>query len=107
EMKVRTWYSVREAGGEVAAATWPDSSFYQGPLGVLNSRVLTPLGKPLTGVTIRLNGTDYVASPDSAGFLEMPNLLPGPYTAIAIHPDLIELGITLPTSLVFTAARDS
>jgi hypothetical protein len=105
--QVRTWYSRREPGGEVAEATWPDGLSYVGRLGTLNARVVDSLGQPLTNVAIRLAGTDYLASPDSLGLLEIKHLLPGPYTAVALHPELADNAIVLPTSLRFVAHRDS
>ncbi|MGH7677878.1 MAG: hypothetical protein ACRENU_05380 [Gemmatimonadaceae bacterium] len=86
---------------------WPDGHSYQGPLGILNSRALDLALKPLTGIVVRLSGTDYVASPDSQGFFAISDLLPGPYTGTVIHPALADSGITLPTSLRFVAVRDS
>jgi hypothetical protein len=103
---VRQRYVAKEPGGEVATGTWPDGQTYQGPLGVLHARVVDASGKPVTGIVIRLSGTDYVASPDSAGLLEITNLLPGPYTAVVIHPELADYGITFPT-LEFVATRNS
>ena len=105
--QVRFWYSARESGGEVATASWPDGAKYQGPLGILNARALAFDRTPLTGITVRLADTDYLASPDSAGFFAIPNLLPGPYEAVVVHPELADLGILLPTSLRFLAVRDS
>ena len=105
--QVRIWYSRREPGGEVAEATWPDGLSYEGRLGTLNARVVDSLGMPLTRLAIRLAGTDYLASPDSLGLLEMKYLLPGPYIAVALHPELAANSIQLPTSLRFVAQRDS
>lgn len=105
--RIRTWYSMREPGGEVAHARWPDGETYRGPLGTLNARAVGLDMKPLTGIVVRLEGTDYIASPDSLGFFAIDELLPGPYSAVVIYPEQVQLGITLPTSLQFIAARDS
>jgi hypothetical protein len=103
---VRQRYVAKEPGGEVATATWPDGETYQGPLGALHARAVDGSGKPVTDVVVRLAGTDYVASPDSLGLLEIPDLLPGPYTAVVIHPELAEYGMTFPV-LDFVALRNS
>lgn len=108
DMRVtRSWYRASELGGEVATATWPDGHSYQAPLGILNARAVDRDGRPVTGVLVRLMDTDYVASPDSLGFFEIVNLLPGPYVAAVVLPELAPLGITLPTSFRFVAGRDS
>jgi hypothetical protein len=56
---------------------------------------------------VRLENTDYIASPDARGNLEIRDLLPGPYHAVVVDTLLAQLGITMPTSLRFVAQRDS
>lgn len=107
EMRVRQWFFARENGGEVALAEWKDGHSYQAPLGILNGRAVDANGKGVTGIVVRLAGTDYVASPDSLGFFEMTNLLPGPYVATVIHPELAPVDIIIPTAFRFVAVRDS
>jgi len=59
----------------------------------------------LPGTVVRLADTDYQATADSAGHLELSELMPGPYAVSIVDPALAELGITVPTPLEFTAAR--
>jgi hypothetical protein len=101
------WYSAREPGGELASAEWPDQNSFHGSLGSLHARAIDATGNPVRNATIRLAGTDYITSADSLGHLEFTDLLPGPYVGVAIDALSARYGITLPTSLRFTAVRDS
>jgi hypothetical protein len=105
ERIIRQRYVAKEPGGEVATATWPDGQSYQGPLGVLHARTVDASGNPATGIVVRLSGTDYLASPDSAGLLEIENLIPGPYSAVVIHKELADYGMTFPVA-DFVATRN-
>lgn len=96
-----------ESGGEVASAVWDSLNTYQGTLGILNGRAVDSRGRPVTTGVVRLENTDYVTSPDASGFFEFTNLLPGPYDVKFLRDDLQGLGITIPTSMHFTAVRDS
>jgi hypothetical protein len=69
--------------------------------------VLDYRNNPARGVAVRLAGTDYIASPNGSGIVTIPQLLPGPYSVIVIDSTLASLGISIPTSLRFTAERDS
>lgn len=96
-----------EFGGELAEASWPGGLVFRAPLGKLRLHAATALGKPATGIVIGLANTHYRGTVDSNGAVEIPDLLPGPYTAEVIDPRLAELGIGIPTHVAFTAARDS
>jgi len=104
---VRTWYSPDDVGGEVARATWADGQAWAAPLGTLALHVVTREGEPATGALVRLTGTDYIASPDARGDLEIPDLLPGPYHVVVSDTAEATDGITLGTPLRFVAERDS
>jgi hypothetical protein len=93
-----------EIGGEVAVATWPDGRSWHNPLGAFRGRVA--LGNP-AGSVVRLLGTAYQATADSAGLFEITKLLPGPYTIGVVDPRLADVGVLLKTGLGFTALRDS
>jgi hypothetical protein len=107
KMRVREWFAARENGGEVMTATWTDGHSYDAPLGILNARAVDAKGNAVTGIVVRLAGTDYVASPDSLGFFEITHLLPGPYAATVIHPTLESRDVVIPTPFRFVAVRDS
>jgi len=107
DLQIREYFAIHESGGEVATAAWPDGQTYQAPLGTLNARAVDREGKAVSGFTVQLLGTDYVATPDSLGVFEMTNLLPGPYVAYVIHPELADINMILPTALRFVAVRDS
>jgi hypothetical protein len=105
--RIRAWYGIHESGGEVALAGWPDGYTWKASLGTLRAQVLDYRRNLVRGVVVRLHDTDYIASPSARGIIEIPNLLPGPYTAVVIDSLLGKLGITVPTSLRFNADRDS
>ncbi len=102
----RTWISAHEHGGEVAEGLWPDSTTYRAKLGTLWLRAVDATGKPVSSAVLRLENTDYIASPDARGLLEITGLLPGPYTGTVLDSGLASAGIVLPTSLKFEAERD-
>jgi hypothetical protein len=97
---------VREVGGEIAFAEWPDGTRWAAPLGTLRGRA-TRDGSPARDVTIHLLETDYAAATDSAGAFEIRELLPGPYDVRIEHDQLARVGLLLPTGVRFVAARDS
>lgn len=103
---IRTWYSPHDVGGEVGRATWPDGKGWAAPLGALALHVVTEDGKPASGLLVRLAGTDYVATPDSLGNLEIRDVLPGPYQVVVSDTAEAADGITLGTPLRFVAQRD-
>jgi hypothetical protein len=104
---VRVRYHARQSGGEVANGSWPDGLVWGASLGTLRALVLDYKNNPARGVTVRLADTDYLASPNASGIIEIPQLLPGPYSVLVIDSTLSRLGISIPTSLRFEAARDS
>ncbi|MEP6493073.1 MAG: carboxypeptidase-like regulatory domain-containing protein [bacterium] len=104
-LTTRASYYVRESGGEVAHAAWTDGTTWQAPLGTLHALALDRAGKPMPGVKLRLDSTDYEGTTDAHGVLEIPNLLPGPYTGIVADSLLEQLGIVLAAPVAFTAER--
>jgi hypothetical protein len=103
----RPVFHYQDVGGEVATATWDDGFTWQASLGSLRALAVDYQNQLARGVVVRLKDTDYLASPNARGIVEIPHLLPGPYVATVIDPALQRLGITLPTSLTFEAERDS
>ena len=100
----RSFYGI-EVSGELASATWADGVTWMGPLGTLRLKVVKPDGKPAAGAVVRLADTDYEATADSAGNVGITHLVPGPYSAATVDPELAALGIPLDSPLEFTAAR--
>jgi hypothetical protein len=97
----------QESGGELARASWPDGHSWSGALGTLRVHALTHAGTAAPDIRLLLPGTPYDGITDAAGNLELPMLVPGPYTAVVIEPHLTALGIVLETPIKFVAARDS
>jgi len=104
---VREVYNIQDAGGEVASATWRDGFSWEASLGSLRGLAVDHRNEIARQVVVRLRDTDYLASPNARGVFEIPHLLPGPYVAVVTDSALQRLGIMLPTSLTFTAVRDS
>lgn len=94
-----------EVGGELARATWENGSAWAASLGTLSLTVETTRGAPMAGITVNLDDTDYRATTDSAGHLEILDLAPGPYSAFVVDAALEPLGIALRTPLTFVASR--
>jgi hypothetical protein len=96
---------VADVGGELARATWPDGYAWFASLGTLSLTVTTDQGLPLANTRVRLDDTNYEATTDSAGRLQINDLAPGPYSAVIADPRLDPVGVTLETPLSFTATR--
>ena len=97
---------VSETGGEVASVQWPEGT-YRAPLGALSVVAQSEERAPMAGVQLRLDGTDYRATTDSAGGARMERLLPGPYSLVVVDPRLAPIDLVLPTGVRFDAHRDS
>ncbi|MEO8335964.1 MAG: carboxypeptidase-like regulatory domain-containing protein [bacterium] len=106
-LQPRQSFFTRFAGGELARAIWPDGLAWKGPLGIVQVHVVDEKGKPATGLVVRLGDSDYLASPDAHGDLEIPDVLPGPYPVMVIDSVLASAGVTLGTPLTVFALRDS
>lgn len=96
-----------ESGGEVARASWPDGFTWHASLGTFRGYAVDANGNFARGVTIGLAETDYRATTNDRGAFEIESLLPGPYVATASGFTVDALGLSLQTSLAFTAYRDN
>jgi hypothetical protein len=96
-----------ESGGELARAAWRDGVRWRAPLGTLRIDAVAHEGGTAAGTIVRLADTDYQATADSSGALEITDLLPGSYTASVLDPRLAALGIRRVTPLPVVARRDS
>ena len=96
-----------EIGGEIARASWPDGFSWKAPLGALRLRVVTGQGQPAAGSVVQLVNTDYRATANADGIVELNDLLPGPYTASIRDPRIAALDLSSAGSMRFTAIRDS
>jgi hypothetical protein len=100
-------YDATETGGEVARASWSTGELWFARLGSLRAKVLDSLGKPVTAAVVRLEGTGYVARPDSTGVATFDALLPGPYYITVVDSAVAAMGMAIRSSASLIAARDS
>lgn len=103
----RAWPYASESGGEVARAAWSDGQRWRAPLGTLRLHATRRGGAPAAGTAIHFPGTDYKGTADTAGNIEIDDILPGPYSVAIDDPRLAGLGLDFVTPLKFVAARDS
>jgi hypothetical protein len=94
-----------ESGGELARVAWPDGVAWRGELGKLSLTLVNLDGEPMRNMRVRLDDTNYEATTDSAGHLEIEDLAPGPYSGRIIDPRLEPINLTLPMPLTFVAER--
>lgn len=106
-LEAHDWLYADESGGELAHARWPDGTEWNAPLGALRVETHLQAGKPAAGTVIALAATQYFGVADPRGLVVISDLLPGPYVARIIDPQVAVLGIGLPTPLRFVAARDT
>lgn len=106
---------VRESGGALARVLWKDGGEWRAPLGTLvvdgyyeePSVTGPPTRKPAPARMLSLDWTTYRGRTDRSGELTLTDLLPGPYELIAHDSVMAEVGLILPTTVQFIAARDS
>lgn len=94
-----------EVLGELARATWPDSTHWQGALGTLQATLVNADGTPAAGAVVRLEETDYIGTADSSGIVVIPDLVPGPYRMSFVDPDLADLDVDVGSPMLFRATR--
>ena len=97
----------QETGGEVAQIQWPSSPPWNASLGTLKVHAVKYAKQPAVGARVRLDNTSYSARADSSGSITITRLLPGPYKLVAVDTQLEAIGVSLSTSIAFTAVRDS
>jgi hypothetical protein len=95
-----------ENGAEVSHAVWRNGLRWDAHLGSVSIRA-TAGGRPAAGTVLQVTNSPYHGTTDASGTLKIVDLLPGPYTLKVRDPRLAGLGVLLPTSATFTAARDS
>ncbi len=100
-------YAVREVGGELARATWPDSQVWNGPQGTISVTAVNRAGEPARGAVLNLVGTDYRVTTDTNGRATIQHVLPGPYAFVVDDPALAPIGLQIPTTRTLTARRSS
>lgn len=106
DARLRDVVEIREVGGEVAAARWPDGQAWTASLGILKGRAMYDT-VPAANVRLSLVDTDYGAVTDSLGNFEISHLVPGPYQIGVLDPVVAELDLSLGTGIAVRAARDS
>lgn len=86
-------YVVVEFGGELARVLWPGDPEWRGSLGSVRLTVKDAQGRPASGAEIRLDGTDYSGTSDTAGVVQIDDLLPGPYAVRVVDTVFTRIGI--------------
>ncbi len=100
-------YFAHESGGEIISVNWPDGTSWKAHLGTLRVHTVRRDGRAAVGTFVELDSTDYRSIADSAGYLTIEDLLPGPYHAVIIDDDFATLKLPRETDLTFEAKRDS
>ena len=104
---MRDWLYAEEDGGELARAKWTDGLTWNAPLGTAPHSRDHERREGRRRRVIGLVATNYFGTTNVNGMVEIRDLLPGPYAVRIIDPRVAELGIGLPTTLRFRAARDT
>ena len=107
EFVARDVVDAQETGGEVAQISWPSSPAWRASLGTLHLQATTKAKTPAAGARVQLENTSYSARADSSGSITITRLLPGPYKLVTVDSQLESIGVSLSTSISFTAVRDS
>jgi hypothetical protein len=108
---IESWYarlSSIEGGGVLAHASWPDGTVWNAKLGGLRGEVRWRGSDTVAaGAMLRLKGTSYVTTVDSAGAFVFNDLLPGPYLLEATDAELASMALGTGSSYAFEAVGDS
>lgn len=98
-------YAIREVGGELASARWPDGATWTGPLSNISITAVRRDGQPAANVELNFLGTDYTATTDNNGRATVTSVLPGPYSIVANDSLLSRIGVQIPTNRSLVARR--
>ena len=98
-------YAVREVGGELAEARWPDGQRWTGELGDVHLTAVDGTGAPFGGATLRLLDSDYRVTTDESGRGTIAHVLPGRYTLVADDTALATVALQIPTGRAVTVRR--
>ena len=101
------WLFGLDGVGELASVEFADGHSWRARLGTVRLQVANRDGRPAPGIIVRLADTNYEGVSDSSGVVEIGDLLPGPYRAEIVDPDLAAIGMSIPTPVTFVAERDS
>jgi hypothetical protein len=94
------------SGGELAAVQWPDGTYWRREdLGTFRATVLDATKRPVPGVLVLIDSTDYGGVTDSTGRVEIRFLLPGPYRAFVYDSTLATIELRPDKPLEFEAER--
>jgi len=91
--------ALRDVGGEVAEASWPEGDVWRDTLPTLTGRVMGDDGHPIAGVYVHLRGTSFDTQSDSTGAFRIVSILPGPYVAEAIDTTFGEFATASTTTV--------
>ena len=83
----------REIGGQVAAASWPDGSRWQGDLPHLRGVVHDPSGAPVADAVVWLRDRPDTVRTGANGRFDFPPMAPGAYTIYVSDTTLARQGI--------------
>ncbi len=100
-------YAIREIGGELARAQWPDGQTWDGELSTLHITAVNRRGEVSAGAILTLARTGYRVTTDSNGRGTIAHVLPGPYEFVVDDPRLKEINVQIPTGRTITARRAS
>ncbi|MDB4876083.1 MAG: hypothetical protein JWM41_2529 [Gemmatimonadetes bacterium] len=98
--------AMRDIGGELVGASWPDGTTWRATLATVGGRVIAAAdGRPLDGAAVRLDGTNRSTRSDSTGHFLFEDVLPGPYTVEAADTVLAEFGLAQSKGAAVIAER--
>jgi hypothetical protein len=100
-------YVVSETGGELVSARWRNGQSWRAPLSRVHVQATNSRGEPAVGAELGLDDSPYRGHTNSAGVLELVDVIPGKYSLVVRDKLLEPIGVTIPTSVSIVATRDS
>lgn len=85
---------IRESGGELAAAEWPDGTQWHGTLPHATGVIVQEDGAPVVGARVWMLNTHDTVTTGADGRFVLPYVLPGLYYVLATDSVLVDFGLS-------------
>ena len=100
-------YAIRETGGALARAQWPDGETWRGPEGTIAMTLVHADGVAAGNTKLTLAGTSYAGITDNAGRVTFSHVLPGSYTVAVVNEAIAPLDMLIPSEKTVVVRRNA
>ena len=98
--------AIRETGGVVVSATWPNGKEWHAALRTISGQLIAEAGTPIPGMDVWLeNSADTVIAKDNGEFT-LTNVVPGVYMVMVADSSLAKVGVVRGRRIIDVRADD-